>query len=297
MFQKIELRKTRDFSAKINVTFEFLKQNFQPLAKSLIFISGPFVLLQGLFNGLYQKQILSVTPSSASNPFGLIADAFVWLGLTFLFLVMGYISSLIVVNEFARLYETHENPSDIEVGEIWEGVKKKFLPILLAAFVAAILVFISAIFFIIPGIYVAITLSLIGPVMIIEGRDLGAALSRCFSLITEKWWSTFGLTFVTGIIASTMAFFFAIPQYVFMFLIGIHRINATDPPALWQQAGLIVSSMIYTMGANLLQSIVMVAILFQFYNLVERREARGLMDKVESFGKPDSSNPDPDETY
>jgi hypothetical protein len=58
-----------------------------------------------------------------------------------------------------------------------------------------------------------------------------------------------------------------------------------DQMPMWQQAGMVVSSMFYSIGANLLQAIVFVAIAFQFYNLIERKEAKGLMNKLESFGK------------
>jgi len=51
------------------------------------------------------------------------------------------------------------------------------------------------------------------------------------------------------------------------------------------------------MGVNLFQSIVILAVTFQFYNLVERREARGLMNKLDSFGKTDVNTPKHDETY
>jgi len=43
--------------------------------------------------------------------------------------------------------------------------------------------------------------------------------------------------------------------------------------------------------------IVLIALTFQFFNLVERREAQGLMNKLESFGKTDENPKQNDETY
>ena len=298
MFQKIELRKTRDFSAKINATFEFIRQNFKPLTKGLIFISGPFVLLQGLFNGIYQKETLAFDPTGSTGIFGFMGDFFLWFGLSLLFMMMGYISSIIVVNEFVRLYETKENPETIDVPEIWEGVKENFIRMLLAFIVVAITVTLATIFLIIPGIYVGVALSLICPIMIIERKDLGEAFSRCFSLITDKWWSTCGLIFVSSLIAGFMAFVFAIPQSIFTFLLAFHKTSdVTAEPASWEQVGLIISSMVYSFGANLLQSIVIIAVIFQFYNLVERKEAQGLLNKLENFGKTEGNESRHDETY
>jgi MFS family permease len=298
MFQKIELRRTRDFSAKVNATFEFLRQNFKVMAKCLIFISGPFILLQGLFNGLYQKEIFSFDPVGAGIFGSFLGNTFMWLGISLIFLMFGYIISLIVVFEFIRLYEIKENPESIDVPEIWETVKKYVFPMIGAVIASAILISVGLILLVIPGIYLAVVLTLIAPIMIIERKSFGDAFSRSFKLISEKWWSTFGLIFVTTMIAGFMAFVFAIPQYIFTFLIAFHKTSDTgSQPELWQQAGLIIGSMVYSFGAGLLQSIVFIAIAFQFYNLVERREAQGLMNKVESFGRETDQPSKHEETY
>jgi hypothetical protein len=285
MFQKIELRRTRDFSEKINATFEFIRQNIKTLAKSLIFISGPFILLQGFFNGFYQKQALGGGGLGALDIFNTSSDLVMWLGLTYVFLLLGYITSIIVVYEFMRLYETKQDPQTIEVGEVWEGVKENYLQMFGASIVMFFLVVFAMILLILPGIYVMVAFSLVAPIMIIEKKNMSEALSRCFKLITEKWWSTFGLIFVTTIIVSVMALIFIVPQSVFSFIFLLHSKDAVDQAPLWQQAGMVISSMIYSFGANLLQAIVFVAIAFQFYNLIERKEAKGLMSKLESFGK------------
>lgn len=298
MFQKIELRRTRDFSAKVNATFEFLRQNFKTMAKCLVFISGPFILLQGLFNGLYQKEALSFDPTGAGIFGNFLGDTFMWLGISMIFLLFGYIISLIVVFEFIRLYESRENPETIDVPEIWETVKQYLLSMIGAGIAIAIVISIGILFLIIPGIYLMVVLTLVTPIMIIERKSFSDAFSRSFKLISEKWWSTFGLLFVTTLIAGFMAFVFAIPQYIFTFLIAFHKTSDVGAqPELWQQAGLVIGSMIYSFGANLLQSIVFIAIAFQFYNLVERREAQGLMNKVESFGQATDPSAKHEESY
>lgn len=298
MFQKIELRRTRDFSAKVNATFEFLRQNFKAIGKCLIFISGPFILLQGLFSGLYQKEMLSFDPNSGGLFGNFLGDTFMWFGISMIFLMFGYIVSLIVVFEFIRLYEKKENPELIDVPEIWEAVKQFILPMIGAGIAITVIISLGILFLIIPGIYLMVVFSLIAPVMIIERKSFSDAFSRCFKLISDKWWSTFGLLFVTTLIAGFMAFVFAIPQYIFTFLIAFHKTSDVGAqPELWQQAGLIIGTMIYSFGANLLQGIVFIAVAFQFYNLVERREAQGLMSKVESFGQDTAQSAKHEETY
>jgi len=163
--------------------------------------------------------------------------------------------------------------------------------------VAIILTF-AAVFFIIPAVYLSIVLSLVVPIVMIEGKGFGEAFNRCFTLISGKWWSTFGLILVTSIIASVMALVFTIPQSIFSFIISSHKVSGeVVEPALWEQTGLIISSMVGTFGASLLSCIVIIAVMFQYYNLVERKESKGLLSKVERFGKPEEPEAAHDETY
>ena len=49
----IEFHHTRDFSKKMNVTFEFIRQNFKALGKSILFIAGPPVLVASMMIGSF----------------------------------------------------------------------------------------------------------------------------------------------------------------------------------------------------------------------------------------------------
>ncbi len=70
--QKIEFQRYRDFGQIINATFEFLRENFKQLAKAVIFLVGPFILLTGIFGGLYQKDLFSFTSTVTSlSEFGI----------------------------------------------------------------------------------------------------------------------------------------------------------------------------------------------------------------------------------
>ena len=58
-FNFIEFHRTRDFSRKLNATFEFVKQNFKPLGKSILFIAGPPVLVASLVSGSFMSEFMS----------------------------------------------------------------------------------------------------------------------------------------------------------------------------------------------------------------------------------------------
>lgn len=298
MQSKVELRRTRDFSEKINATFEFSRQNLKPLGKALLYITGPFIVLQGLFNGLYQKEILG-TGLRSFELFTRGEDALIWLGMAYIFILLGYVSSLIVVYEYLRLSETRTNNQSIEVSELWDEVKRNYLPMIGSLFIMLIIIMIGVILLVLPGIYLMVVFSLIPPIMIIEKMGFSDAISRAFKLIAEKWWSTFGLIIIMSIIVGFMALIFSVPQVIFTFLLALHGSDASLQAPLWQEAGMIISSIIYSAGAGLLQSLIFMSLGFQLYNLIERKEAKGLMSKLESFGKPteQQNSTNTNETY
>ena len=73
--QKIELRKVRDLGDNLNDTFQFIRQNLKPLLLSFLCLSGVFMLLAAIFNGLQQRdtgnllqQIMGTGGVGASTP-------------------------------------------------------------------------------------------------------------------------------------------------------------------------------------------------------------------------------------
>jgi len=99
-----------------------------------------------------------------------------------------------------------KNASDqIEKGTSNLGVSFNFaiskLPsLLIAQFVAGILIVIGMLFFIVPGIIIAIMFSLILPTIIIEQKGAFESLGRSKKLVSKRWLKTFLLALILGII-------------------------------------------------------------------------------------------------
>jgi ACR3 family arsenite efflux pump ArsB len=68
---KIELRKVRDFGGLLNVTFDFIKQNFKLLFKSNLLIAAPFILLAGVFMGIYQSSLFNFSTNPDLEKIGI----------------------------------------------------------------------------------------------------------------------------------------------------------------------------------------------------------------------------------
>jgi hypothetical protein len=66
-FRAIEYHHTRDFSRKMNATFEFIRQNIKPLGKSMLVIAGPPVLIASLIIATFIDEFLGMSRAAATN--------------------------------------------------------------------------------------------------------------------------------------------------------------------------------------------------------------------------------------
>lgn len=281
---KIELRKTRDFSEKVNVTFEFIRVNYKPLFTCILFISAPFSLI-GMLLMSYSQNFIMYDAIGSIDSSGMISGIVLMIP-AYILIIGGYLLNSSVINNFVRLYEEKDDPFSITVSEVWSKAVADIGTLLGASILVGIMVFTGFIFLIIPGVYLMVALSLIVPVIIIERKTVSDGISRCFTLIKDKWWSTFGLLFVMGILQAVIGLVFNIPTYVIViFQEYIAPSSETFNPPLWVKVSSLLASAISAIGSNLVASLTSLAIVFQFFNLVERREATGFINKLENFGK------------
>ncbi len=153
-------------------------------------------------------------------------------------------------------------------------------------FVMGILVVAGIVFFLLPGIYLGVTLSLMTMILMRENLDLGDTFRRCFYLIKDKWWSTFGLLFVMGIVSSIIGYAFQIPTLILTIMSSL-QVKLANTEVL-----MTISGVIATVGGGLVRSLVLIAIVFQYYNLVERREGSGILGAIDNIGKTDTPRTD-----
>ncbi|MBK7228095.1 MAG: hypothetical protein IPH97_04335 [Ignavibacteriales bacterium] len=298
--QKIEFQKYRDFGQVINGTFEFIRHNFLPLLKSIIFIVGPFILLSGIFSGLYQKDIFSFnsTTTSLSN-FGIVSLLY----LIALFLSM--ITMVSVVYSYVLIYLERTDESPIQIDEVWLGVKSNILKVVGITILIGIIIgvigitFFLPLFFIfnvqsnplamipiiflvmIPIIYFSNKLTLTYFVSLYENIGAVDSMKRSIFLIKNKWWFTFGLVIVLSFIQGFMGFLFQIPQYIAMITVMFNSMDGTGVDGVTEII-IIITSIIAAFNF-VFYAISLIAIAFHYFSLVEQKEAKGLIEKIESI--------------
>lgn len=266
----INLRVERSFSDKLNATFTFARQNIKQLSITLLLLGFP-LLVAGNILLLYMQTTLQQTLIENSGAFNW--DYLSTMMLSMSLLMLGYFwLHLITISYMAEYADGNRNISPTAVmNRAFANLGK----VLGAGIISVIIIAIGFVFLIIPGIYLSIVLSLLTLVIVMEGDPSFEAISRCFYLINGKWWSTFGLLIIMGIIVSMMQFAFNIPTTIITFTKAFHQELPTFDLTN------ILANIFSTLGLALIYPLSYIALAFQYFNLVELKESAGLKLEIE----------------
>ena len=315
--QYINFKRERRFGDKINATFAFLSQNLRPIAKSALFVAGPFALLTSLVLQVYQLQAAGdlsqvFSPEGMRNG-GMLNSGSWWgyLGITYTVLAFMVALTVALAQRHIRHYIEH-GTAVIEPKVMWRSIWGDFLSVFGTSVGLAILMFLGFMLVgIMTGLMVALRspavavlavvaffiitlllsslLMLIYPIRNFERINFFEAIGRAISLNSGKWWSTAGLVFVTGLIQFVIMLAMAMPMYAVTFFQYFHAENPQEilfqaSEFSWFSVFSALTSIIYSVGFTLVGSIMFIAISFQYFSLRERREASGLLERLQTFG-------------
>lgn len=319
---EIEFYKKRPFGDKLNATFVFLRENAKPYFKAQLLVAGPILLLITIIINQFSFDFMSMGFNAEDLT---LSDASKFFKLYGLILISGVITGAImpaVTYTYMKKYQTLV-PDAIANSDITQGLAGKIFNLigfnilialiiglvvlvfsLLIGFSATSSAFLVVIFglgLIVLMLYFGITLSLGSSIIVFEDNNPIDAIGRCFRLIVGKWWSTFGLIVVVGILSLIINQLFGIPRAIFF---GVKAFTAFEEGGDFtnmvqmtsgEQLLNVLFSVFETFGTIVTNSLVFIAIAFQYFNLVERKESKGLMSQIEGLDQ--ASEAEDDEVY
>lgn len=292
----IKFYEKRQFGEKINASFTFIRENAWPYIKAQLLISGVILLVTNIFVNQLSLDFASfMSPEEVTVDF-LINFLNVY-GLLFMSVLVTATLIPIVTYGYMRAYQ-HHPPHEITVSMILKNLGTKVFYILLYNIIMFVLICFGLILFFIPGIYIYVVLTLGTSIILFEDSNPLDAIGRSFTLIRGKWWSTFGLIIVMAIIGYIISFVFGLPRTLtfglkaFTSLTENGNMQEVVEAAKGEQALNVLFSVFETFGQILLYSLVYIALAFQFFNLVERIESRGLMAEINQLDKKVDENED-----
>ncbi|MEP1151969.1 MAG: hypothetical protein ABJH08_09590 [Balneola sp.] len=281
-----ELRKARDFGQIITDTFTYIRVHFRTLGKALFLFVFPIVIISGI---LVSSSFMSVfdfaemNPDQPVDPITLGNDVSSFLAKFFIGMLL-FMANFILINviTFKHMELADNGVEDIETGMLLQNFARNFFGVLGLVSVIAIATFIGFLFLILPGIYVAIKLSLAPIIFITEGEDFGDSLAKSWEVTQDYWWFTFGMSFVMGIIMNFASYIFIIPMYILIGVVSFTTV-ANDGSSIetiisaLYGLSIVVPALLYCMPITS-QALV-------YFNIKERKTGSSMMDKIESLGE------------
>ncbi len=286
------LRRTRDFGQTISDTVQFLKVHWKNLILLYLIFVVPFLLIGTLLGASSFSAFFTHVGSrisSIDNPLSLFTPQFI---IAIVLLSLSFIAYLTVVNLYMKLFEENGGiaPTISDVGSRFAG---KFFSNIGYLFMVFIIMILSAFMAIIPivGIlvymfgacYVMICLSLLFPINTIEENPFMNSFSRMFYLIKNRWWYTFGIVIILGLI---YYFFAAVIGLVTNLIFGFSSINFLDQKGSFS---FMTEKYFLVMGlSSIIQQvfylIIHVGIGMHYFSLKEEKDGSGLEDRLEQLG-------------
>lgn len=300
----IEFRQTRSVSEVINATFQFIRQNVRLLGKSLLYIVGPAVAVTAIFTALFQVRFIGfglLAEQDEEAVIGALTSIGGLLGGTVLFSLLTTTLALVVVLGFIQLYQAH-GPDGFTVDDVWRVTKQQFWRMLGTGFVVGLLIMLPAVIAIIPClgilaylawvVWAGFTFALAFPIRMEEPVGVFDALGRSRYLVKDHFWPTAGALFLAYLIYSVLSNAFAMPALIVSFLYGMHSLDGGGGNFLYDLI-ILASTVLQTVASTALYCVPVIAIVFQYFNLVEKKEHVGLMERIDQVHPettPDSSN-------
>lgn len=325
-FNFIEFQHRRDFSMKMNATFEFIKQNFKSLGRSILYIAGPPALIGGLIMASFMGSYMTMIMGGAAQDPQLLTNYFLsasfWLQILLgtVFGLLSFVATIATIYNYLMLYE-EKRSNQIGVPEVWARVRDSFwmyfgtailygilfiivyilliIPMVLLAAVSPLLIFLGVIGLIVGLLYVLFGSALTFMIRGYEKKGFFESIIRSFSLVRGKWWSTFGLIFLLFMIVATVSYIFLIPYYAITLTSALHSVSP-DSFSEPSSTSVIISTAffaLYYLAQIFLYTLPNIGIAFQYFNLVELKEAKGLMKDIQNLGQTESATQRPEEHY
>jgi hypothetical protein len=278
MEKLVDFKQDREFGDVLNATFVFLKQNFKPLGKVLLIYASPFIIMTAIVYAFFNVSMYSNILGSGMNIFNMMGRVS---GYAFLYIVLALTSYTIfngLLYSYVKLYN-ERGFGNFEPIDVWKLTLKNFFAILGSQIIFGIIVTVGFILLIIPGIYLAVSLSLLLVALIIEGKGFGEAFSRSILLTHKRWWWTFLLLLVIYIIILVINYIFSIPMIILQSTIMFHGGDTQSFKMLY--AFFVAFTQVISYISYMIP---MIALAFHYYSIVESIERPSLHDEIENIG-------------
>lgn len=284
----LTLRKIRTLSINLSDTLEFIRQHFKPLIGSFFALSGVFILLQIVLEGVVEGKLGPV--KAGLQRFNAMGDFVRYISpvvaLFGLVAWLTYIAMQTTVGAYMKYCDTHggDRPA---LDDVWRIFIRYYPRLLLYSIPLAVTVAIGMLFCLLPGIFLAFLWVPFPFVVIMEDANLGEGISRCYALIRRDFWTTM------GVYAITLLIYFAASVMLGLtggMIAGLWSLVTRADVSFLQR----LMAAVAKLASMLFYLLFLVSAALHYFSFVEQEDATGIFRRVEHMGH-SASEDDPSE--
>ena len=182
------------------------RRRFWPLLKLTAMVVLPVQAIQTIV-------LLSSTPDSLTRSMtGALAPGFdnpseeiwVYLAATVAASLLGLLATALATAAITKLVADAYLDEPTGPRESLRYMGRRFAAIIGASLATGVLITMGMLAFLIPGIWLMVSWSVVIPVLVVENTGVGQAMRRSFDLVKHRWWPMLGLL-VTGQLLGSIA--------------------------------------------------------------------------------------------
>ncbi len=320
--EKINFPVVRDFSALFNVSVKFVKQNFKHFFQSLLFISGPFLLLTSIFSAIYKAYVMDTFAMQGGlSNYSNIINFFQNAGWPYLLLVLVgiFCRIFLLTNTYAYMIAYNQyGPGNFGVAEVrkltfqnyGKTIKGFFVFVCLCLVVAFLVAALAGILLAASQVVASVVLVIlllaglvISPPFIWQystfflgqmkdDLDVLEAMRRVRAIMKGDYPSTWVIMLATLLIIVAMDAVFLLPQFAYQIILQLGGGLGSSEKSI----PFIAISTICTFLVTLINCTFYIICGFHYYSLDEKRYGAELIKRIDEIGNTTPSN-DVDQYY
>jgi len=279
----IEFKKQRELGEILSITFKFLRENYKDAGKIFLKLVGPAFIL--LIAAVTYYAWSTVGISFISNEGFNISEFMISAGLMLLAYLF-YVTSM-TGTVYHIILSYINNRGEIISSEVTTGMKQDFAKILMVTVISWILVFAGTMLVLIPGIYVAVPVSLATALLVFRRNSVMDSITDSFQLIKDNWWNTFASLLCIGLIVYLISLVFQLPAiFYFMFKAFVSASEGSAATSVEDMFGIgyIIINIFTSIIQYLVYSITPIGIAFVYFNLNEKQNYTGTYESIQNLG-------------
>ncbi len=288
MKQYIEFKKQRELGEILSDTFAFLRHEFKPFITIILKVSGPYILffLISLVFYMYTVGDVFNFANIQSNSLDNFSPLLMLIALL-LFAISGLLAYV-----FANSTAMHYIKSYINYGgridefEIKQEVKDTFWSFIGLGILKWIVLIFAIMLCFFPVFYFIVPMAMVFSILVFEKRDAMDSFNYSFSLIKDEFWVTLATIIIIGIIVMVASYAFGLPAGIYSIIkMGIFS-GEVDPGNMlsFSDPIYIILNIVSYAARFLLNLITVVAYVFIYFNLNERKNFTGTFEQIQRIG-------------